>query len=498
MSDAHTIENKFALSLILAIGFALRVCGISFRSFYADEVFVIRAIQKPFSSLFAIDAPHGGLPFYILHFWSKIFGYSEFWIRFPSVLFGVLTCYFIYKIAMELTNKRIALIAATIASVSPFLILYDQTARWYSLFGLIGTISVYFFLKNMKYGKNIDLFLFSMFNLLLLYIEPTAIFVMGFEAVAAVLLFRKWSVKLTSSFLADFVLYIPIVIASLNLSSFQRFLPGTFVERGVSGGLVYKIFYVFYSFSIGQTISPFILGITIPATTLFLLLFLFGVKRGASKYKTAVPFLLLYLGISLVQVLTQVNLPHYMMHAMAPFVIIVSVGISELSRKRYAVAVIIAIMVLYGYSLHNMFTEKQYNRMEFTDHWKDVAVYVKENSAKEDLVIHSSDSFDYYCKDRRKTVYGNDLPGIKASVMKYFSARPSGRIVLVYSPLSGLFASEAGTGLALENWMSKKYAAIAKRPFDRDPDYQMKRKFVKRVFPEYRIYVSVYSQKPLK
>lgn len=492
MSISNNIKTKFILSIILSVGFIIRVCGISFRSFFADEVFVIRAIQQPFSSLFSIDALHGPLPYYILHFWSKIFGFSEFWMRMPSVLFGVLTCYLIYKIAMELTDKKTALIAATISALSPFLILYDQTARWYSLFTLASTASIYFFTRYMKKGGAFNLLLFFISTLALLYTETIAVFVIAFELLAAIIYFRKWTLMLTATFSGLILLSLPWMM--VYISSFRGIIPENFVERGISGGVAYKLIYLFYSFTVGQTISPFNFAVSIPAAGLFFSLALFGTVKAWKNNRNTAIFLFLFLAATLAQIFTPVNLPHYMMYSAVPLIIILSIGIKELKPWFVQFAAIAAILIIYGYSLHNLYTGQQYNRMEFMDNWKGVASYVQDISGNEDLIIHSSSPFEYYCDNRKnKTPYGINLQEIKDSVTEYFMAHPFGRVILVYSPLSGLFVSDRETGQRLEKWLCQKYYRIGIKDFSRDPDYNLKRRFVKRSFPEFRISVSSYS-----
>lgn len=492
-SNSNDRKNNLILGLILSVGFLLRIGGISFRSFFADEVFVVRAIQAPFSSLFAIDAPHGPLPFYILNFWSKIFGFSEFWMRMPSVIFGILTCYLIYKMTVELTDKRTALIAAAIAALSPLLILYDQTARWYSLFMLAGTASAYYFLSYMRTDRIYPLALYFISTLALLHTESIALFIIFFEVLTAVFYFKKWTSKFTAAFSALILLCIPWTMALV--SSFHRVTPGNFAERGVSGGVLYKAGYLFYSFTVGQTISPFNLLVSLPAAGLFFILVFFGIVKIWQKNRPTAIFLLLFLSATMAQVFTQVNLPHYMMHAAVPLIIIVSIGINEIRPKFFKGAVIAAILIIYGYALYNLYTGQQYNRMEFMDDWKGIALYVRNISCNEDLIIHSNDSFAHYNKDRKNTVlYGNNPQQTKDAVIEYFKSRPSGKVVLVYSPLSGLFVEDQNTGQDLNEWLEQNYSSVKKTAFSKDPDYMSKRAYVKRSFPEFRIYVNSYSK----
>lgn len=78
----------------------------------------------------------------MLYFWVKLFGDSEIALRFPSVLFGLGTVYFTYKLG----GLKTALLTAT----APLLIYYSQEARMYSLAAFTATATLYFFIKKSK------------------------------------------------------------------------------------------------------------------------------------------------------------------------------------------------------------------------------------------------------------------------------------------------------------------------------------------------------------
>ena len=78
----------------------------------------------------------------ILYFWVKIFGDSEIALRLPSVLFGLGTVWFTYKLG--------GLKAALLAATAPLLIYYSQEARMYSLAAFTVTAAMYYFVKRRK------------------------------------------------------------------------------------------------------------------------------------------------------------------------------------------------------------------------------------------------------------------------------------------------------------------------------------------------------------
>lgn len=109
----------------------------------------------------------------ILYFWVKIFGDSEIALRLPSVIFGLGTVWFTYKIG--------GLKAALLTATAPLLIYYSQEARMYSLAALATTAAFYFLLKRqtLPYLLSVTAMLYShyltwlLLPLLVLYFLPT-------------------------------------------------------------------------------------------------------------------------------------------------------------------------------------------------------------------------------------------------------------------------------------------------------------------------------------
>jgi mannosyltransferase len=85
-----------------------------------------------------------------LHYWVVLFGDSEFSLRFPSALSGVLAVLAIYMVGRRLFGYGTGLMAALILAFSPFHIFYSQETRVYALMALLGLLSFYFFLKVLK------------------------------------------------------------------------------------------------------------------------------------------------------------------------------------------------------------------------------------------------------------------------------------------------------------------------------------------------------------
>lgn len=83
----------------------------------------------------------------LLHYWGKLFSFSDYSLRAFSAICGVLTVVFSYFVGKELKSERTGLICASIFAVNSFLIFYSQEVRMYSLLALLSTIYLFFVVR---------------------------------------------------------------------------------------------------------------------------------------------------------------------------------------------------------------------------------------------------------------------------------------------------------------------------------------------------------------
>lgn len=152
--------------LILLIGFILRLINLN-QSFWLDEAITALAV-KNYALLDLVTKFSPGdfhPPFYylFLKLWSNVFGYSEISLRFPSVIFGVLTAYVVYLIGKKLFNAKVGLIAAILMATNPLAVYYSQEARMYSMAMFLVSASVLFLLhkKHLLFVLSLAIALYS-------------------------------------------------------------------------------------------------------------------------------------------------------------------------------------------------------------------------------------------------------------------------------------------------------------------------------------------------
>lgn len=164
--------NKI-LFFIFFLAFLVRLIAIN-QSLWLDEGTTARVVQEygftRIVSGFLQNDFHPPLYYLFMKLWTSVWGYSEVALRMPSIIFSLLTGYFIYKIAKLLIGPSTSLrtnfsdksekfgIWATIFFLfNPLIVYYSQEARMYSMATCLLTIGFYYLLMSLRVnelGKN--------------------------------------------------------------------------------------------------------------------------------------------------------------------------------------------------------------------------------------------------------------------------------------------------------------------------------------------------------
>ena len=146
----HTLSFRallipIGLGLTMLLATWLRFYRLAGQSLWSDEGNSVALAQAPLgeiASRTALDI-HPPLYYWLLHGWMRVFGESEVAVRSLSAVTGVLLVGVVYGLGTRLFDRRVGLIAALIAAVSPFQIYYAQEARMYALLALLGALTVW-------------------------------------------------------------------------------------------------------------------------------------------------------------------------------------------------------------------------------------------------------------------------------------------------------------------------------------------------------------------
>ncbi len=164
ISNTKNIFNNFiktdnlGISLILIVSIFLRFYHFTLIPFNTDELSALyRARFNNFHDLIyngvLIDGHPAGVQVFI-YYWIKCFGNSEFVVKLPFMIMGVLSVYLTYRIAKTWFNSTVGLIASAYISTLQFTVMFSQIARPYSSGLFLALLTVYFWTHFIFNHKN--------------------------------------------------------------------------------------------------------------------------------------------------------------------------------------------------------------------------------------------------------------------------------------------------------------------------------------------------------
>ena len=132
--DRHAYETIAALTL-LAGATALRFAGLSDKNIWLDEAASWSIVGQSWPEFWrvVVNDIHPPLYYLLLKGWVGVFGAAEGGLRGLSVVAGVATVWFGWRLARRWVAPSIALATMLWLAVSPHLIFYAQEARMYAL-----------------------------------------------------------------------------------------------------------------------------------------------------------------------------------------------------------------------------------------------------------------------------------------------------------------------------------------------------------------------------
>lgn len=149
------LVDRLALLIILVTAAFLRFYALGSESFSYDEGIMIEATGSGWKEVVA-NISRGRPPVIVIvgYIWVTIFGESEFAVRTLPAVAGILSVAALYFVGRLLTDRRTALIAAAILSISAFHVFHSQDFRYYSLLTLNSLLCYLFFVRLFGNGQN--------------------------------------------------------------------------------------------------------------------------------------------------------------------------------------------------------------------------------------------------------------------------------------------------------------------------------------------------------
>lgn len=391
---------------ILVLGLLLRLISLN-QSLWLDEAINVLA-TKHYSLIgmvteYAQGDFHPPLYFIILWLWAKMFGISEVAVRFPSVVFGVLTILVVYFIGKKLYSRKIGLLSAFLLAINPLHVYYSQEARMYALAALAVAINIFLLVRFLKDGK-FNFFLFAFSNFFILMSDYVAALIFPAELVI-IFLTRKIAVMtwFKSLFMATMfsIWWIPIFLSQLNIGTVAsanlptwKFVVGSFDLKAIP--------LTFVKFIIGRINISDKLAYSI-IILLVGFVFLFLLWKGIKTINVfGRKFLLIWFAVPVVLAsVVSLVIPIYsyfrLLYTLPAFIILISVGIlafkSRLRLLLLATVILIEITSSLIYLINSSFQRED---------WRGLTSFLKTQDTNTPILFESSGvlpPFDYYAGD---------------------------------------------------------------------------------------------------
>ncbi len=294
-------------------------------------------------------------------FFTKIFGFSEFALRIPSLISGVLTVYFCIKIGELISSKKVGLIVGFLAATNPLLIYYSQEGRTYAMTTALVVASFYYFIQILQNSNKNTYVKYFIYTTLFIWTSYLSWFVLLLQAGYAI-----WKKRFDLFYIQIFsgltlALWMPSFISSLSIGESTR---GLSPEWGkVVGGLTWKSLpLTWVKFAIGRIgfDNKVLYGAIVVSIALIHSLAL--KKVNMSKYK----IILLWFAVPIILgIFTATILPVYqyfrVLFVLPAYLLLLSIGLADFKSLK-TVYVVGAIQIL---SLMYFWLMPQYHREDW-------------------------------------------------------------------------------------------------------------------------------------
>ncbi len=402
------------LSLIILLALALRVFQLGRQSLWYDEGVSAYMTRLSLAEMMRWTAHDIQPPLYylILRLWASLFGDGEFSLRFPSLVFGLLTVPLIYMVGKRLFDRIAGLAAAALAALSPLYLWYSQEARMYTLLTFLCLLSSYLLLlitdERLSQERRRILWLgLTLAHVLAVYTHYFAFSVIAFQIVY----FLAWwlgrareralliegGLALVGLLLA-YVPWLPFIFTrygadvsywkgTLKLNEALRKLPISFgVGETVIEATAWKI-------AIGYMIVSIVSLIAI------------GLRTKDQGPKTdSILFLLLYLLLPTALIMAFIYRhpkfsPRYLMLASPPFLLIIAAGLVSLFQRAVrairgqrtallltAYCCLLFTLITMAYADYNNYFDIRFTKADF----RGMVRYIKDHIKPDETIILTS------------------------------------------------------------------------------------------------------------
>jgi len=364
--------SHFALILIILGAWYLRLKGLTFQSYWHDELISAWRSNPTRSMREVIELTtwiHPPLHQLMLWQWYALLGYNEYVGRLLSAAIGVLGVSSIYLLGKELGGKRTGLVASLITALNIYHLYYSQEVRQYSLLFLTATLSYLYLTKTLRTRTTSNLVLYIICTTLMVYTHYYGLVL--FATQAAFIMLHLLTVEKHRRKIFRQGIIAGVLILTLYSPTFIYILRQLERPRRVAVSPSPDFFIKFFKIYIE---NPYLITLF---TTLLLVAFGILIFSNDTKRKQAVTLLygwvlIFYMG-AYVGLKVAADYPHltgrYTIGVLPALIVLVAMGWEAMKDNTFKAILIISIIVM---SLTHLFVDTRYYSTVTKQQWREI------------------------------------------------------------------------------------------------------------------------------
>ena len=397
------ISPSLQLSILLLLGLCLRLYDLDGESIWVDEGHAIYVASSDLNQLIEESSRDNNPPLYsiILHYWMILTPHTIFFLRFLSVIFGVLSIFLIYEIGKAIFDQKVGIISALFLTLSVFHIHFSQEIRSYMLAVVLILLTFYYLQMLINKPKIIYFLVYIIFCVLLLYTHFLGWFILFAQNIYYLLRLPFEGKRFKHIIITDvFILLLYLPWFNITISRVSDLQVKFWVQQPTlltipQTLLIYAGTYTYF--------GVFLLAIFAALILIGLFYFQnrhikFRLSESTQNYLLLLWFLL---PILLPFVISYIYVPVYITRitigASLAFYLLAANGLKYIHKDLITVTVLIIIIV---FSIGNC---SIYYSETNKEPWQEVTHYVESNAQSGDLLIFNAGfcldkAFNYYAK----------------------------------------------------------------------------------------------------
>lgn len=227
-----------AMVAVLLLGFALGAAQLNADILWVDEMASVAAmgaedppysVEKIVTEISQHIPDHVPLYYIIGSAWAQWVGWSQAPLRYASLLFGVLSIACLYRLGVEVFDRKTGWLAAALFASNAIVVIYFHELRNYSLWLLLSIIHIWQYWR-LAVGKKTGALAWVSFAAVtgaLLYTHPFSPFVLlglGVHHLLTVAKDRNWWIVVSTWTAGVFMFlpYLPLILAGVSEATDSR------------------------------------------------------------------------------------------------------------------------------------------------------------------------------------------------------------------------------------------------------------------------------------